>query len=69
MIAAAVASGYATNPENGTRTLRRVKAELGVISAQEGEVWYWRDPAVEQAGPASADKIDVLTHKVDELTR
>lgn len=69
VIAAAVVSGYATNPENGTRTLRRVKAELGVISEQEGEVWYWRDPAVEQAKPASADKIDVLTHKVDELTR
>jgi hypothetical protein len=68
VIAAAVAAGYATNPQNGTRTLRHVKAELGIIS-EKGEVWYWRDPAVEQAKPASADKIDVLTHKVDELTR
>jgi hypothetical protein len=69
VIAAAVASGYATNPENGTRTLRRVKAELGIVSEQEGEVWYWRDPAIEQAKPASDQKLDILAHKVDELTR
>jgi hypothetical protein len=69
VIAAAVAAGYATNGESGTRTLRRVKAELRIESKQEGEVWYWRDPSIEQAKPVSEDKIDVLTHKVDELTR
>src|SRR6266851_7118179 len=69
VISAAVAAGYATNPGDGTRTLRRVKTALQIVSEQEGEVWYWRDPAVEQAKPASADKLDVLAHKVDELTR
>jgi hypothetical protein len=69
VIAAAVAAGYATNPGDGTRTLRRVKTELGIVSEQEGEVWYWRNPAVEQAKPASEDKLDILTHKVDEAIR
>src|SRR6266481_8711323 len=69
VIAAAVAAGYATNPGDGTRTLRRVKTALEIVSEQEGEVWYWRDPAVEQAKPASEDKLDVLTHRVDEAIR
>lgn len=69
VIAAAVASGYATNSGDGTRTLRRVKTALGIVSKQEGEVWYWRDPAVEQAKPVSEDKLDVLTHKVEEAIR
>src|SRR5438034_4015823 len=69
VIAAAVVSSYATNPDNGARTLRRVKAELGIISEQDGEVWYWRNPAVEQAKPVSDDKLDVLTLKVDEAIR
>jgi hypothetical protein len=69
VIIAAVAAGYATNRGDGTRTLRRVKTALGIISEQDGEVWYWRDPAVAQSKAASNDKLDVLTHKVDELTR
>jgi hypothetical protein len=69
VIVAAVAAGYATNPGDGTRTLRRVKTALGILSGQENEIWYWRDPAVEQAKPASEDKLDILTHKVDEAIR
>ncbi len=69
VIAAAVTAGYATNPGDGTRTLRRVKIALGIVSEQDGEIWYWRDPAIEQAKPASDDKLDVLTLKVDEAIR
>lgn len=69
VISAAVAAGYATNPGDGTRTLRRVKTALQIVSEQEGEVWYWRDPTVEQARPASDDRIDILAHKVDEAIR
>src|SRR5258706_11919320 len=46
VIAAAVTAGYATNPDDGTRTLRRVKLALGIKSEQHGEIWYWRDPAI-----------------------
>jgi hypothetical protein len=63
VLAAAKQAGYSE------RSLRSVKAELEIVSEQENEIWYWRDPAIEQTKPASADKIDVLTHKVDELTR
>src|SRR5437016_12404777 len=69
VIAAAVTAGYAPNNESGSRTLRRVKTALGIVSEKDGEIWYWRDPAVEQTKPASDDKLDVLSHKVDELTR
>src|SRR5712692_3968183 len=63
VLAAAKATGYSE------RTLRRVKTALGILSEQEGEVWYWRDPAVAQPKAASDDKLDVLAHKVEELTR
>ncbi len=63
VLAAAKATGYSE------RTLRRVKAELGILSEQEGEVWYWRDPAVAQPKAASDDKLDILIHEVKEATR
>jgi len=69
VIAAAVAAGYATNPGDGTRTLRRVKTALGILSEQDGEVWYWRDPAVVQPKAASDDKLDILIHEVKEAKR
>jgi hypothetical protein len=69
VIVAAVTAGYATNPGDGTRTLRRVKTALGIFSEQEGEVWYWRDPSIEQGKPASEDKLDILIHEVKEATR
>ena len=47
VLAAAIASGYAT--ERSARTLRRVKAALGIVSEQDGEMWYWRDPALNRA--------------------
>src|SRR5258707_13769902 len=46
VLAAAIASGYAT--ERSARTLRRVKAALGIVSEQDSEMWYWRDPAIAQ---------------------
>jgi len=63
VLAAANQTGYSE------RSLRSVKAELGIISEQENEVWYWRDPSIEQAKPASQDRLDILTHKVDEAIR
>ena len=69
VIAAAVTAGYAPNNESGSRTLRRVKTALGIVSEKDGEIWYWRDPAIEQTKPASDDRLDVLTHKVDEAIR
>jgi len=69
VIGAAVAAGYATNPGDGTRTLRRVKTALGILSEQEGEVWYWRDPSVVEPKAASEDKLDILIHEVKETQR
>lgn len=69
VVAAAVAAGYATNPGDGTRTLRRVKTALGILSEQEGEIWYWRDPSVAQPKAASEDKLDILIREVKEAQR
>lgn len=63
VIAAAEAAGIKE------RTLRRVKAALEMVSEQEGEVWYWRDPAVAEPKAASEDKLDVIDHKLDEAIR
>jgi hypothetical protein len=63
VLAAGEGAGYSE------RSLRRVKIALGIVSEQVQEIWYWRDPTIEQAKPQSADKTDVLIHKVEELTR
>lgn len=67
VLAAAVASGYAT--ERSARTLHTVKASLGIVSEKENNVWYWRDPAIAQPKAASDDKLDILIHEVKEATR
>src|SRR6267154_6303505 len=63
VIAAAEAAG------TKERTLRRVKAELRIISEKADDIWYWRDPAVAQPKAVSEDKLDVIAHKVDEAIR
>lgn len=63
VLAAANAAHYSE------RSLRSVKSALGIVSEQENEVWYWRDPTIEQAKPASENKLDMLTHKIDEAIR
>src|SRR5690349_8904231 len=51
------------------RTLRRAKAALGIVSQQQGEVWYWRDPAVVDPKGQTEDKLDILLHEVKETRR
>jgi hypothetical protein len=63
VIAAAEAAGIKE------RTLRRVKAELRVISEKADDIWYWRDPAVAEPKAVSEDKLDLIAHKVDEAIR
>src|SRR5437879_8418860 len=63
VLAAAKAAEYSE------RTLRSVKVTLGIVSEKEDDIWYWRDPAVPQPKTVSNDKLDILTHKVDEAIR
>jgi hypothetical protein len=53
----------------GWRTVERAKARLGISSKKVGHQWHWKDGTVPDAKPKSQDKLDVLTHKLDEFTR
>lgn len=53
----------------GWRTVERAKARLGIASKKVGHDWHWKDQAVPDAKPKSQDKIDLLTNKIEELTR
>jgi hypothetical protein len=51
------------------RTLRRAKADLGIVSEKGDGLWYWRDPNVIDKKPQTEDKLDVLLHEVKETQR